>query len=265
MKRQGVRPATFRSVIFYAGFGVITPVFALLVLLFWPLPYGLRESTARVWCRSALVWLRLTCGVRHRVRGRENLPEEPAVILSNHQSTWETIAFRTVFPARLSWIIKRSLFRIPFYGWSLKALEEIGIDRDAGREALRQIEHEGSRHLAAGRWVVVFPEGTRLAPDESGRYGQGGARLAKAAGVPVVPVALDSGWYWPNDDWRKYPGTITMEIGPVIETEGRSTAEVNRMARDWIEAARGRMAKPAGTAEVSDDKRGGARSIDPTP
>ncbi len=255
MKRQGARLATFRSVIFYAGFGVVTPIFALLVLLFWPLPYGLRESTARVWCRCVLVWLRLTCGVNHRVYGRENLPEEPAVILSNHQSTWETIAFRTIFPARLSWIIKRSLFRIPFYGWSLKALEEIGIDRDAGREALRQIEHEGSRHLAAGRWVVVFPEGTLLAPDESGRYGQGGARLANAAGVPIVPVALDSGWCWPNDDWRKYPGTITMEIGPPIGTEGRSTAELNRMTRDWIEAARGRMAKPSGTDESSGDTR----------
>lgn len=264
MTRQGARLATFRSVIFYAGFGVITPVFALLVLLFWPLPYGLRESTARVWCRCVLAWLRLTCGVRHRVCGREYLPEKPAVILSNHQSTWETIAFRTIFPARLSWIIKRSLFRIPFYGWSLKALEEIGIDRDAGREALRQIEQEGSRHLAAGRWVVVFPEGTRMAPDESGRYGQGGARLANAAGVPVVPVALDSGRCWPNDDWRKYPGTITIEIGPAIETEGRSTAEVNRLTRDWIEAARGRMPKPAGIDAGSSDARAAPGGSTPT-
>jgi 1-acyl-sn-glycerol-3-phosphate acyltransferase len=252
MKRQGARLAAFRSVIFYAGFGVMTPIFALLVLLFWPLPYGVRESTARVWCRCVLLWLRLTCGVRHRIRGLENLPAGPAVILSNHQSTWETIAFRTVFPARLSWIIKRSLFRIPFYGWSLKALEEIGIDRDAGREALRQIEQDGSRHLAAGRWVVVFPEGTRLAPDQSGRYGQGGARLANAAGVPVVPVALDSGWCWPNDDWRKYPGTITLEIGPVVETEGRSTAEVNRMTRDWIETARGRIGQATAATAMSD-------------
>lgn len=227
--------ATVRSALFYAGMGVLTPVFASLVIAFRPLPYGVRESTARIWCRAVLGWLRLTCGVRHRVIGLERLPSEPAVILSKHQSAWETIAFRATFPARLSWIIKRSLFRIPFYGWALKALEEIGIDRAAGRHALRQMVERGGTHLAAGRWVVVFPEGTRVAPGASGRYGQGGARLACAADVPVVPVALDSGHCWPRDDWRKYPGTITVEIGPAIRPSGRTAAEVNWIARDWIE------------------------------
>ena len=225
-----------RSILFYIGLGITTPVFALLVLLFWPLPYGAREDTARAWCRSVLGWLRLTCGVRHRVTGLERLPAGTAVILSKHQSAWETIAFRTIFPARLSWVIKSSLFRIPFYGWSLKALEEIGIDRASGREALRQVEERGRSHLEGGRWVVVFPEGTRTAPGEAGRYAQGGARLASAAAVPVVPVALDSGHCWPGDDWRKYPGTIHVEVGEPIPTEGRSAAEVNRAARDWIEA-----------------------------
>lgn len=227
--------AGLRSVLFYVGLGVTTPVFALLVIAFWPLPYGVREDTARAWCRIVLAWLRLTCGVRRRVHGLDRLPDGAAVVLSKHQSAWETIAFRTLFPARLSWVIKRSLFRIPFYGWSLKALEEIGIDRASGREALRQVEELGRSHLDAGRWVVVFPEGTRTRPGEAGRYAQGGARLACAAGVPVVPVALDSGHCWPHDDWRKHPGTITVEIGPAIPTDGRGAAEVNRAARDWIE------------------------------
>ena len=249
LREPGGTAASLRSALFFAGLALVTPVFALLVILFRPLPYPVRESTARLWCRAVLGWLRVTCGVRQRTLGREHLPGEPSVILSNHQSAWETIAFRTIFPARLSWIIKRSLFRIPFYGWALKALEEIGIDRDAGREALRQIADRGGRHLAAGRWVVVFPEGTRIAPPEPGRFGQGGARLACTAGVPAVPVAVDSGYCWPRDDWRKYPGTITVEIGPAIDTSGRSAAEVNRMARAWIDSRRPGIAWPRGEGD----------------
>lgn len=225
-----------RSIVFHLIFLPSTAVFALLVLLAWPLPLSAREAVARTWCRFVLLLLRLVCGVRHRVEGFEHLPLTPAVILSKHQSAWETIAYRAIFPMQLSWVIKKSLFRIPFYGWALKALEEIGIDRGAGREALRQIERFGLDHLRAGRWVVIFPEGTRTRPGETGKYAQGGARLACAAGVSVVPVSVDSGHCWPADGWRRYPGTITVRIGDAIETAGRNPAEVTRMARDWIEA-----------------------------
>ncbi|HKJ72200.1 MAG TPA: lysophospholipid acyltransferase family protein [Gammaproteobacteria bacterium] len=228
--------AGLRSALFYLGMAALTPLFALPLLAAWPLPFRVREALARGWCRSVLMWLRLTCGVRHRVEGLANLPPGPAVILAKHQSAWETIAIRTIFPAHLSWVLKRVLFRIPFFGWSLKALEEIGIDRGSAREALRQVETKGRAHLQGGRWVVVFPEGTRMAPGESGKYAQGGARLAVAGGVPVVPVALNSGRCWPRSDWRKRPGTITLRIGPTIGTDGLSAAEVNRRARDWIEA-----------------------------
>lgn len=227
--------AAFRSMLFQLGLAVATPLFALPLLAAWPLPFAVREGLARGWCRTVLAWLRITCGVRHRVEGMDNLPSGPAVVLSKHQSAWETIAFRTLFPAHLSWVMKRALFRIPFYGWSLKALEEIGIDRGSGREALRQVEERGGEHLAEGRWVVIFPEGTRMPPGEMGRFAQGGARLAVSAGVPVVPVALSSGRCWPRDDWRKYPGTITVRIGPTIGTEGLSPAAVNQRVRRWIE------------------------------
>lgn len=225
-----------RSIVFHLVFLPSTVVFALLVLLAWPLPLSAREAVARTWCRFVLLLLRSVCGVHYRVEGFEHLPSRPAVILSKHQSAWETIAYRPIFPMQLSWVIKKSLFRVPFYGWALKALEEIGIDRDAGREALRQIERFGLEHLRAGRWVVIFPEGTRTRPGESGKYAQGGARLACAAGAPIVPVAVDSGHCWPADDWRRYPGTITVHIGPAIETAGGNPAEITRTARDWIEA-----------------------------
>lgn len=227
------------SALFYAGLILMTPVFALLVIALRPLPYGVREATARLWCRCVLAWLRITCGIRYRVTGLERLPDGPAVILSKHQSAWETIAFRTIFPARLSWVVKRSLFRIPFYGWALKALEEIGIDRSAGRDALRQLEREGERHLQAGHWVVIFPEGTRVPVGETASHAVGGARLACRAGVPVVPVTLDSGMYWPPGEWRKYPGTIELEIGTAIDTTGRSASEVSRLARRWVEPLEG--------------------------
>jgi len=233
-----------RSSLFYIGLGAITPVFALLVLAAWVLPYGVREDIARVWCWVALAWLRLSCGIRHRVEGLEALPASTAVIVAKHQSAWDTIAFRTIFPARLSWVIKSSLLRIPFYGWSLKALQEIGIDRGSSREALRQVVERGRAHLEAGRWVVIFPEGTRVRPGETGRYAQTGAKLACDAGVPIVPVALDSGYCWPSEDWRKYPGTITVSIGPAIHTAGRSTGEVHRAARDWIEGQCAALEQP---------------------
>ena len=225
-----------RSILFLAIFLPATALFALPVLLTWPLPLAVREAVARHWCRLILGILRIVCGVRYHVEGLERLPPGPAVILSKHQSTWETIAYRAIFPRQLSWVVKKSLFRVPFYGWALRALEEIGIDREAGREALRQIERYGIAHLRAGRWIVIFPEGQRNPPGVSTKYAQGGARLARAAGVPAVPVAVNSGHCWPHGDWHKYPGTITVRVGEPIATEGRSAAEVNRMAHEWIEA-----------------------------
>lgn len=224
-----------RSALFGSLIALSTIVFSTLIVISWPLPLSAREVLARAWARSTLWLLRAICGVHYRVEGLENLPAGPAVILSKHQSAWETIAFRALFPMQLSWVVKKQLFRLPFYGWALKALEEIGIDRDAGREALRQIEQFGAKHLRKGRSVVIFPEGTRVPWGETGKYAQGGARLASVAGVPIVPVAVNSGRCWPNGDWLRYPGTITVRIGEPIETAGQSPALLTRAARDWIE------------------------------
>ncbi|WP_253447306.1 lysophospholipid acyltransferase family protein [Natronospira proteinivora] len=226
-----------RFVLFHIGVALMTPFFALLVLALWFMPYGLREDVARLWCCCVLFWLWLTLGIRHRVIGLENLPKTPAVILSNHQSAWETVAFRTIFPQRLSWVIKRSLFRIPFYGWALRALEEIGIDRKANRRALKMVEKQGKAHLAQGRSLVLFPEGVRNPVGELGRFAGGGARLACAADAPVVPVAVDSGRFWPVKGWRKQAGTITVRIGPPVDSRGRHSEEVNQLARNWIAQA----------------------------
>ncbi|MFP4648857.1 MAG: lysophospholipid acyltransferase family protein [Halorhodospira sp.] len=146
----------------------------------------------------------------------------------------ETIAYRTIFPARVSWVVKPELLWLPFYGMALKALEEISVGGQFPREAMREVEEHGGKHILAGRWVVIFPEGERVRHGELGRFLQGGARLACANGVPAVPVAVDSGYCWSTQDWRKWPGQITARIGPPVVTAQRSLAEVSRLVREQI-------------------------------
>jgi len=173
-------------------------------------------------------------GIRYVVRGRENLPAGPAVVLAKHQSAWETVAFLMLFPP-ISPVIKQELLKIPFFGWGFRMINPIAIDRSAGREALKQIVVQGGEKLRHGFWVLVFPEGTRVAPGEKGRYGAGGARLAVDAGAPVVPVAHNAGEVWPRNAFVKRPGTVTVSIGPVIDSRDKSAAELTREVEAWIE------------------------------
>ncbi len=225
-----------RSLLFYLGLVGATLILAVPLLAAWRLSFRVRDGISRLWCRFVLLWLRWTCGIWHRVEGMANLPDQPAILFSKHQSAWETLAFRLIFPVPMNWVIRSSLFRIPFFGWSLRALEEIGIDRSAGRGALRQIERKGAAYLAQRRWIVIFPEGSRIPVGESGHYSPGGAHLAKVAGAPVVPVAHNAGRVWPRKDWRKRPGTIIVRIGPPIDPQGLTVAQITHQARDWIEA-----------------------------
>jgi len=184
-----------------------------------------------------VIWLaRVILGIRFRVEGLEHLPAEPSVVLSKHQSAWETIAFQQIFPP-LSFVLKKNLLHIPFFGWGLALFSPIAIDRGAGREAMKQIEQQGKERLKAGFWVLVFPEGTRVAPDEKGNYQVGGAWLAAKAGVPVVPVAHNAGRYWPKNAFVKRPGEITVRIGPPIPTAGRKATQVLAETESWIESA----------------------------
>jgi 1-acyl-sn-glycerol-3-phosphate acyltransferase len=184
-----------------------------------------------------VIWLaRHTVGIRHRVEGLENLPKAPCVVLSKHQSAWETIAFQQIFPP-LSFVLKKNLLYIPFFGWGLALFSPIAIDRSAGREAMKQIEVQGRERLKAGFSVLVFPEGTRVAPGEKGNYQVGGAWLAAKAGVPVVPVAHNAGRCWPKNAFVKRPGLITVIIGPPIPTAGRKPTQVLKDTEAWIEQA----------------------------
>ncbi len=229
-----------RSLIFNLGMWLLIPPFALLALLLIPLPAVTRSRIVSSWAHIIVAWLQLTCGLRYRVIGRENIPPGPCVILSKHQSAWETIAFQTIFPPQI-WVLKRELLWIPFFGWGLAAVSAIAIDRGAGREALKQLVVQGKDRLARGLWVVIFPEGTRTAPGERGKYHIGGAWLATHTSATVLPVAHNAGEFWPKNSLLKHPGTITVSIGKPIDAAGMRPDELNKKVEEWIEAEMPRL------------------------
>jgi 1-acyl-sn-glycerol-3-phosphate acyltransferase len=157
------------------------------------------------------------------------------IVLSKHQSTWETIALRALLPPEQTWVLKRELLFVPFFGWALAPLQPIAIKRKAGRRAMRQLLEEGTQWLRRGQWIVIFPEGTRVAPGQRKKYGQGGAMLARKAGCPVIPVAHNAGVFWPRRSVNKYSGTIELVFGQPIEPGDRSPSEINALAEEWIE------------------------------
>ncbi len=214
------------SMIFFSLVGII------LFLLF--VPFLVRYRFTTQWGRFTIWWLKTTCGVDYRIEGEENIPEGPAIVFSKHQSTWETLALQQIFPPQV-WVLKRELMWLPLFGWTMATLKPIAIDRGAGRKAVEKIVEIGTRRLREGLWVVIFPEGTRVPPGKTRRYGIGGAVLAEKSGYPVVPVAHNAGEFWPRRAFLKRPGTIRVVIGPPIDSKGRSAAEINRIAREWIE------------------------------
>jgi 1-acyl-sn-glycerol-3-phosphate acyltransferase len=210
---------------FFAVFFVIANLF---------LPFRLRFALARFWGVVLLLALKWTCRLDYRVEGRENLPPGNHVALWKHSSSWETIAMAVIFPLQV-WVLKRELTWIPFVGWGIRQLHAIAIDRKSGSSAVAQVIEQGRARLAEGAWVIVFPEGTRMPRGETRKYGGSGALLARETGKMIVPVAHDSGDYWPRRGLMKKPGTIRVAIGPPIKAAEREVREINEAAQSWIE------------------------------
>ena len=212
-------------------------VYSTLLLLIGPVASETAiDRLAQRWAKFNLAALRWICGLRYQVSGLERLPAENAVVLSKHQSAWDIIALRALLPIRQSWVLKQELMRVPIFGAGLKRLRCIPIDRGAGRRAIVELVREGLRLLQSGRWVIVFPEGTRVAPGYRHPYAIGGAVLAERSGRPVVPIAHNAGYFWGRRSIRKAPGTIEVVIGPTIPTAGRTAAEINAAVEEWIES-----------------------------
>ena len=224
-----------RSFIFNLGMWIFTIPFTLVGLLTFPLAPMQRYRFLSQWARCMLWWLRISCGLSFTVKGRENIPDNPSIILCKHQSAWETLALQLIFPPQV-WVLKRSLLLIPFFGWALALTSPIAINRSAGREALKQLVTLGKERLANQFWVVIFPEGTRTSPGERGKYHIGGAWLATHTKTQVVPVAHNAGEFWRKNSFLKYPGVIQVSIGKPLQTDDLKADELNQQVEDWIEA-----------------------------
>ena len=224
-----------RSLLFTGFFLLWTFCFAMFfVLACLVLPFRGRFALARVYAHSVLVVLRWTCGLDYRVEGRENLPAGNHIALIKHASTWETVAQMVLLPPQV-WVLKRELTWLPAFGWALMMLRSIAVNRGAGGSAVKGVLEQGRKRLAEGKWIVIFPEGTRMPPGETRRYGVSGALLAAENGRLIVPIAHDAGYFWPRRGLIKQPGMIRVVIGPPISAAGRDPRDVNAEAQDWIE------------------------------
>ena len=223
------------SLIFTIGQWLFTPIFTVVALLTFPFSRITRNKIISLWARTMLWWLRVTCNITYQLKGAENIPATPCVILAKHQSAWETLAFQLIFPPQV-YVMKRELLWIPFFGWGLAMTSPIAINRGAGREALKQLVKLGKQRLACGLWVVVFPEGTRIAPGEQSKFHIGGAWLASGAKATVLPVAHNAGLHWAKNTMLKRPGVITVSIGKPFDSAHLRPDAVNIKAEAWINA-----------------------------
>ena len=225
-----------RSLLFSLVMLLATLVWAPMCFLFAPLPYHRRYYWTSRW-NVVVIWAAKTiCGIHYQIKGMENLPDAPAVVLSKHQSAWETIFYIVLMPRPLVYVFKKALTYIPFFGWGIALLRMIPIDRSKGRDAMKQVVEIGRQRLAQGQWIIMFPEGTRSQVGSQEKYKVGGPRLAVETRVPVIPVAMNSGECWPKNTFIKKPGLITVSIGKPIPSEGKTALQLLQEVENWIES-----------------------------
>lgn len=249
-----------RSLLFYAGYFLAMLLCGVLFLPVAPwLPLRARYRLLNLYNYVIVAWFRLACGVRYEVRGRESLPDGPCVILANHQCEWETLYLQVLKPPVCT-VLKKELLQIPWFGWGLRLLHPIALDRSRPARAMKQVLTQGIARLQEGLSVLIFPEGTRVAPGNRKRYNKSGAVIACRAGVPVVPVAHNAGERWPGRHWIKNPGVLRVVVGEPIDTAGRSPEDVLAEVEAWIEARLGEISevpRPAPAPAVVDESVAG--------
>ncbi|WP_437879856.1 lysophospholipid acyltransferase family protein [Pseudomonas sp. LRF_L74] len=244
-----------RTLVFYLLLSSSSFLWFFLCALLAPvLPFRTRyRLVVQTWCRLATWLAKVVAGIRYEVRGLENIPSQPCVILAKHQSTWETFYLSALFEP-LSQVVKRELLYVPFFGWAMAMIKPIAIDRSNPKAALKQLAKTGAERLKQGAWVLVFPEGTRVPPGQMGKFSRGGTALAVNAGLPVLPIAHNAGEFWPKEGWSKRPGTIQVVIGPAMHAEGegpKAIAELNDRAFNWVSQAQAQIS--TGALQVADD------------
>ena len=226
-----------RSSLLFVVTIITTVIISTCILLAAFFPFSLRYKLSVIWADISLWLAKNICHLNYEISGQENIPKDRnGIILCKHQSAWETIAMQQIFPTHV-FLLKESLLWLPFWGWAMATLKPIAINRKNQKTALRKLVKLGSERLNEGLWVVVFPEGTRCAPGEKKKFSAGGCLLAQRSGYPVIPVAHNAGEYWPRYSFLKYPGTIKVKIGPLIESKNRKANDLNAKVEAWISDA----------------------------
>ena len=229
-----------RSLLFYIGQIISTILIAPIGIIAFPLDFKKRYYLITRWAVFNLWWLKICCNVTYEIKGKDNIPGKPCIVMSKHQSAFETLALQQIFIPQV-WILKKELLQIPIYGWGLASMQPIAINRDSTIKSFRQIADQGCERLQKGYWVIIFPEGTRVAPNKKKKYLPGGGMLAEKSGAQIVPVAHNAGRLWSRNSMIKKPGLITIKIGPVIESENKSAKEITDEVENWIEKEVGEL------------------------
>ena len=229
-----------RSLLFYIGLIISTILIAPVGVIAFPLDFKKRYYLITRWAVFNLWWLKICCNVTYEILGKENIPKKPCIVMCKHQSAFETLALQRIFIPQV-WILKKELLQIPIYGWGLASMQPIAINRDSSIKSFKQIADQGCERLEKGYWVIIFPEGTRVAPNKKKKYLPGGGMLAEKSGARIVPVAHNAGRLWPRNSMIKKPGLITIKIGPVMESKNKTAKEITNNVENWIEKTVGKL------------------------
>jgi 1-acyl-sn-glycerol-3-phosphate acyltransferase len=221
-----------RSLLYFLGSTLVLSFLVALSLVLFFLPIKARYGILSKWALFCLWWLKVVLNIKLNVIGKENIPNKASVIVSNHQSTWETLALQTIFPHQ-TWVLKQELQWIPIFGWGLALLKPIIINRGEKLKAIKKVMKQGSARIKEGIFVVVFPEGTRQPYNKLGEYQNGGVAIAKKTDCDIVPVYHNAGKLWPKGSFVKLPGTVTLVIGKPINSVGKNASSLTKEVRDW--------------------------------
>jgi 1-acyl-sn-glycerol-3-phosphate acyltransferase len=228
-----------RSFLFYLYLIFITSIAAIFCILITPITsVSQRYRVVRYWSYLNLLMLNVVCNIQYRVLGMEHIQEcgsQPMILLSKHQSAWETIVYPYIFPKTLCFVSKQELLWLPFFGWALASLKMITINRGDRETARAAVTIQGRDRLAQGQWIAIFPEGTRTPVGSYRPYRKGGFRLAISTGTDIIPVAQNAGNVWPRNSFRKYPGLVTVSIGRAISVQNKSEEQIQAEVEAWIE------------------------------
>ena len=228
-----------RSFLFYLfGFTTVAIVASAIILA---IPFTSRSTRYQMgvfWCRLTQKALLFFCGINLKIKGFENIPQDPnksLIILGKHQSAWETFIYPAFFPRQLCFVFKRELLFVPFFGWALASLKMIHINRGDREKAREAVNEQGKIVLSEGKWIAIYPEGTRTPRGSFKPYRKGGVRLAISTQTDILPVAQNSAAIWPRNTFLKRPGVITLSIGPVISVAGKTEDQLQLEVEAWIE------------------------------